>query len=153
MARSWWWCWCALVLGMNHLHSRHLPVSSISVLCTQISCQCRNWSLQGKIWKYLPPLELPRLGFLSGDSNSWKFTVFTEIHPKINIKSMWRGYLDNYNSNYTGNKQKQKENKALVCCQLHIIQHQNASVDYIYSSQIVPWEQAWTAVSSSCCFQ
>jgi hypothetical protein len=49
--------------------------------------------------------------------------------------------------------QKQKENNALVCCQLHIIQHQNASVDYICSSQIVPWEQAWTAVSSSCCFQ
>jgi hypothetical protein len=151
MARSWWWCWCALVLGMNHLHSRHLPVSSISVLCTQISCQCRNWSLQGKIWKYLPPLELPRLGFLSGDSNSWKFTVFTEIHPKINIKSMWRGYLDDYNSNYTGNKQKQKENNGLLpaahnptskCIgRLHILQSDCSM------------EQAWTAVSSSCCFQ
>jgi hypothetical protein len=29
----------------------------------------------------------------------------------------------------------------LVCCQLHIIQSQNASVDYICSSQIVPWNK------------
>ncbi len=56
-------------------------------------------------------------------------TVLSKIQQPEHVAD----YLEDYNSNCTSNNQKQKEHKASIGCQLHIVQGRNTAVSDMYT--------------------
>ncbi len=142
-----------MLQGMNHLLSKHQPaMSSISFWYNYTSSPTEELipgsERSVSILEHLEIQDLidgwtdlfsckyslqEALSYKFNASKSIRFHIYRicTVLSKIQQPEHGADYLEDYNSNCTSNNQKQKEHKASISCQLHIVQGQNTAQSVI----------------------